>query len=68
MCLEWIYECIDMDVSVEMNRGDVVQGVLVEIDRRMNLKLLSNGTYTLVPSTEINTIILPKHLLPLFSA
>ncbi|OAG29333.1 hypothetical protein NEDG_01406 [Nematocida displodere] len=61
MCTEWLYEAIDQEVSVEMNRGDVVRGILRNIDASMNLTVeLPNHTTKVLASLAISLIVLPS--------
>lgn len=60
--MEWIYEAIDLEVTVETRAGRLVKGRLAEIDQRMNLTVLAGDRLVLVPSTEVSAVVLPAAL------
>ncbi|KAI5190295.1 hypothetical protein NECID01_0887 [Nematocida sp. AWRm77] len=66
--MEWLYEAIDMHISVETNSGRLVKGTLKDIDQRKNLLVVTHSEEVLIPSTEVSTVVLPSSLVHLLRA
>lgn len=65
MSILLVYEAIDREIDIELNKGTIIRGILREIDKRENLTIETNGVRRFVSSTAINLVILPKSLLPI---
>lgn len=64
MCFEWVFEALDMQISVEVLRGDLVRGTLRSIDDQRNLVVeAEDGSISLVPAFQVCAVILPPELL-----
>lgn len=67
MCIRVVYEAIDSEIKIELNKGTLIHGILRGIDKRENLLIETPSKTVLVSSTAINALILPDSLSPLLN-
>ncbi|KAH9386537.1 uncharacterized protein NEMAJ01_1433 [Nematocida major] len=62
MCIRWVYEAIDSEVAVQVHSGNIVKGVLREVDKRENMRVETQEGIVLISSTSINAVVLPDFI------
>ncbi|EHY66182.1 hypothetical protein NEAUS03_2421 [Nematocida ausubeli] len=62
MYTQWLYEAIDMHITVELKKGTRINGTLRGIDRRENIHLETDKSSVIISSTAISLLILPKEI------